>query len=202
VEVLAKDIVPAVRRTAAKRYLLASPVLAITGFALDTWVDNLNTYGVLKQRVETCNGMIPEPGWILPLAGLGVVMAVAGIAVALAGRVLLRPAARVTRADLPFAGVVFGLVALGWTLGARNWIDSEATAALLLIAAASVVTIVVGGAVGIAMCLWAPPGVKRHTSWLVPATISIGLLAVLFTVLTLSAIYRDAPTTAARLCFP
>jgi hypothetical protein len=200
VEALANDMVPAVRRTSAKRYLLASPVLAVTGFAIDTWADNVSYYGVLKQRVETCNGMIPEPGWIVPLAGLGAIMTVAAVMAALTGRVLLRPGARVTRAELPLAVVVVGLATLGWVLGGRAWIASVTTDALLLLAAGSVVAIALVGAGAIATRLRFSPEARRQSSWLVPAALSIGLLAVLFTVLTLSSIYANAPTTTARLC--
>jgi hypothetical protein len=199
VETVANDIVPAARRATAKRCLLASPVLAVAGVTIGLWSDNVSYYGAM-QRVETCNGMTPEPGWVLPMAVLAAAMSVAAVTATLAGRVLLRPGARATRADLPLVGVVAGVAVVGWAPGPGPWVASVTTDAALVLAAATVVAIVLTGAAVTAMRMRSPSAVRRRSSWLVPATLTVGLLAVLFTMLMLSGVYGEAPMTAARLC--
>jgi hypothetical protein len=200
VEAVANAIEPAARRRAARRCLFVSPMLAVAGVAIGIQANNVSYYGILKQRVETCNGMIPEPGWVLPLAGIGAIMAVAAVTATLAGRILLRPNAQVTRGDLPPIVLVVCLSAVGWPLGTPPWIATPTIGVLLLLAAASFIVIPLAGAIAIVMRLRASPEIRRQSSWLVPATLAVGLLAVLVTMMVLGGIYADAPTTTARLC--
>jgi hypothetical protein len=58
--------------------MAVSLVMAVVGAAIVMGVESNLSAGVLRERARICDYDIPDPGWMLPMAGLGTVISLSG----------------------------------------------------------------------------------------------------------------------------
>lgn len=173
-------------RTARWWPFVVSPLFVVTSVLLGLWAGRLS-YGVVRERARTCDGLLAVSDSTFALAWAAVVVAAMAVIVAIRGRVLTRRPGHSTFLDAAFALLPIGLIALLAAVVTQVWLSGVIGAGALI-----------AGAVPLLRAGHRTRGSSPTPAagWLPSAVLIAALLAVLSTLFLLSAVYADAPTNA------